>query len=267
MSEEEIKKETDKQYEILLAIFRELLARVADGHMELEDLRDIVERRVSFSFGYCCDAFNLDIEEALQIVKEENDRLLNPFERDRRKCLVAALENLIDFAVASQTQLYMDLEDNEDDEEEEIFETYNKRFAEVENSDINFMAGIAATFIAFPEQATLMYMTQGDERVRDSHRALEGLTFPKASFPEWLIPPIDWRCRCYLVESYTPANYGEFDDLEEKVGKAVNPVFKESLAKGGRIFSDEHPYFAIDAKLKDSVLAMSQDIKNQYNLT
>ena len=70
-----------------------------------------------------------------------------------------------------------------------------------------------------------------------------------------------------MVESYTPANYGEFDDLEEKVGKAVNPVFKESLAKGGRIFSDEHPYFAIDEKLKDSVLAMSQNIKNQYNLT
>lgn len=32
----------------------------------------------------------------------------------------------------------------------------------------------------------------------------------------------------------------------------VNPVFKESVAKGGRIFSDAHSYFIIPKSIKEA---------------
>ena len=264
MSDTEIKNKTNEQYEILVALFSDLLSDALSGTLDLEDLADIIENRINFSFEYCSTGFGLDFDDALEIVKNGNEHLVTSQEKDRRKCLVAALENLIDFVIASQTQMYMDFDETEDPEE--VFEMYNKRFAEVENADIWFMATIADWFTKLPEYTTLMYMTQGDERVRDSHRALEGLSYPKASFPEWLIPPIDWRCRCYLVESFASANYKEFDKLDDKIEKAVNPIFRESLAKGGRIFSDAHPYFNIDERLKDKVMKLSKDFKLQYNL-
>lgn len=42
-----------------------------------------------------------------------------------------------------------------------------------------------------------VYRTMRDSRVRDSHRALDGLTLPKAD-PAWntLSAPNGWRCRC-----------------------------------------------------------------------
>lgn len=44
------------------------------------------------------------------------------------------------------------------------------------------------------------YQTHGDERVRPSHRALDGKIFP-AGHPIWqrIFPPWDWGCRCLVV--------------------------------------------------------------------
>lgn len=257
---------TEEQYLLLLEMFQELIDSVNNHTIDLEDLYDIIDKRAYFLYGFCANRFNLDIDEAIRIVKEKNERLLNPFERERRNCLVSALDNLIDFAIAAETQMFMDFENEEDEDTEHTFELYNKTYAKVENNDVDFASLIASRFISFPEHSTLMFTTQGDERVRDSHRALEGLSFPKSQFPEWLIPPIDWRCRCYLVESFTKANYQDFDDLDSKINNAVNPIFQESLAMGGRIFSSSHPYFTIDSSLKKDVLDISKSIKSKYNL-
>ena len=259
-------KKTEEQYLVLLGMFRRLLDGIGNGTMDFEMLEDIIDRRSYFMFGFCAERFNLDIDDALNIVREGNERVMDPFERSRRKCLVAAIDNLIDFSVAAEAQMYMDLENGEDEDPEDTFKLYNETYARVENDDVSFTAGMASSFISFPEYATIMYMTQGDERVRDSHRALEGLSFPKYAFPEGLIPPIDWRCRCYLMETYSPPNYSKFDDYEGKIEKAVNPVFKESLAVGGRIFGQDHPYFTIDSRLRDPVLSVSSRLKNKYDL-
>ena len=64
-----------------------------------------------------------------------------------------------------------------------IFHLYNNIYATTENRDIDYASSIAAWWVNLPEETTLMCMTQGDERVRDSHRALEGLSFPKSCFP------------------------------------------------------------------------------------
>ena len=262
-----IDERTDEQYEVLLSMFQRLIDGINGGTLDLIMLQDIIDRRSFFMFGYCADSFGLDIYEAIDIVKERNEGVLNPYEKERRKCLIAAMDNLIDFAIAAETQMYMDMENGEDDDPESTFLLYNKTYAKVENNDIGFAAGIASSFISMPEHSTLMFMTQGDDRVRDSHRALEGLSFPKYAFPEWLIPPIDWRCRCYLVESYESPTFTHFERYEDKIENAVNPVFRESLATGGRIFGADHPYFTIDISLKNQVYDLSSNIKGKYNLS
>lgn len=44
------------------------------------------------------------------------------------------------------------------------------------------------------------YVTVGDDRVRDEHAALEGVTLPKEdSFWNRWYPPNGWNCRCYAI--------------------------------------------------------------------
>ena len=245
--DDQIKLQTGEEYLVLLAMFRDLLTSIDWQTMSLDQLYDIIRKRLEFSFGYAHNPLGIGYEEAVETVKSKSIFNLSSFEQDRKNVLDAAMLNLIDFSVGANAQMYMDFENDEDEDVEDIFEQYHKRYAEVENSDIYFSAGVASSFLLMPDNATLTYMTQGDERVRDNHRALEGLTFTKAQFPEWLIPPIDWRCRCYLVQSYSP--YTTVEDISW-TKETSNPIFKESLAKCGRIFSDEHPYFIIDSKLK-----------------
>lgn len=67
-------------------------------------------------------------------------------------------------------------------------------------------------------------------------------------------PPIEHGCRCFLVEE--SADVLNQSKLSQVMGQIiempdfVNPVFKESVAKGGRIFSDAHSYFIIPKKHK-----------------
>jgi len=265
---DKINKQTEEEYNILLQMFEDLLDSVENDEIELEDLEDIIYKRVEFAFGYCFKRFNLDIDEALDIVRNHSDHLLTPSEKERKDMLVAAIDNLIEFSVAAETHMYDDMENLEDDDdldEEDIFERYNETYAKVENNDIDYASLIAFSFLGISDNMTLTYTTQGDERVRDSHRALEGTSYPKAEFPEWLTPPLDWGCRCYLDESYDVPNFAEGVD-DDTIDKAVNPIFEHSLAKGGDIFSPEHPYFTIDKKYEAYVNKIVRDIKTYYNL-
>lgn len=262
-----VDQESEKEYLILLGLFSNLLDKYDNQTLELEYFQDIIEKRALFAYGHCIRRFGIDFDEAIDIVRNHNDLYLTPSEIERRKILLTALNNLIDFAAAEETQMYMDLEEQEDnDDPTEIFQLYNNTYATTENKDINYSASIAAWWIGLSEETTLMYMTQGDERVRDSHRALEGLSYPKSNFPEWLIPPIDWRCRCYLIESFTKPNYQDYINIDDIINQAANPIFKKSLAKGGPIFGDDHPFFIVDKSLVKPMQKIITSIKSKFNL-
>lgn len=50
------------------------------------------------------------------------------------------------------------------------------------------------------------YVTTGDDRVRPTHWALEGVTLPKDHvFWEHFYPPNGWNCRCQAIPLFTPA--------------------------------------------------------------
>lgn len=52
--------------------------------------------------------FGIDLNEALDIVRNHDESYLPPSEIEKRKALVSALDNLVDFATAEETQMYMD---------------------------------------------------------------------------------------------------------------------------------------------------------------
>lgn len=219
---------------------------------------------------------------ALELMNSSEEGL-SEYERNLRTSLLAAFDNLADFAVVEEYQManelpdwndlfseYDDDEEEDDDEFVKVFAKYNKRYARVENLDVMYAMIIAARFAKIHNSTILIYTTQGDERVRPWHADWEGFEAPKESFPEWLIPPIEVACRCFLVED--TANGSIFDATPAQVQASVaqpqmpfwfNRTYKESVAKGGRIFSDEHPYFQVDAINAERLREISERIKQK----
>ena len=199
-------------------------------------------------------------------------------DNEKRKILLAALDNLIDFALCEEYQMVKELpkrkdydEDNYDeyyDDCDDICEKYNKTYADVENDEAGYAMKMAAWWLSVEENTYLTYMTQGDERVRPTHMALEGLSYPKYAFPEWLIPPIDYCCRCFLVEENgVGMSKKSMKDVEcklDKIPECINPVFKESVCKGGRIFSSKHGYFNVGNNDVKKLKTISNKIKNKW---
>lgn len=94
------------------------------------------------------------------------------------------------------------------------------------------------------------YKTMGDEKVRSSHAALDGLILP-ADDPFWRdhYPPWEWNCRCQVVgvteEQYNGAKtVGSFDatDPDEKAGGwKLTPALHERLRQGQLDDGSGHP--------------------------
>jgi hypothetical protein len=192
----------------------------------------------------------------LEIIKNHNN-FTSELERRQRDILLAGIDNLIDFAAAEEYRMMEELIGHSDFDTVEIyepvFERYNLIYAGVENGDVLHAATIAAWWITLENETLVTFMTQGDERVRAWHLSHEGISYPKREFPPELIPPIESGCRCFLItDSYSSVS-GAVKKKESK--NSINPIFKESLAIGGRIFSEEHPYFKnpLPKEIKDIV--------------
>lgn len=269
-ADEEQQKE---EYFAILTIFKRLLESISDDANQWEVLEELMELRATFAIHHAIRGFGMDYEKALEIVRNYKENLSDE-EKEQRIILVAAIDNLVDFAVAEEYQMVEELPDiDEDPNEEELEELldicykYNFRYANVENMDIEYAMIVAAGLVGIASRTMLTYMTQGDERVRPWHLQFEGFSAPKSEFPAWLIPPIEYQCRCYLITEEILAkltnvlgNKAKFPEMPEW----FNPVFKESVALGGRIFSDEHRYFDIPEQHQDRLHIMSLRIKNKF---
>ena len=85
-----------------------------------------------------------------------------------------------------------------------INETYNRYYLRAEYNFAHASAGMAARWEQIERDGDdydLQYRTAGDDKVRASHAALDGVTLPPSD-PFWKIyyPPNGWNCRCTAVQ-------------------------------------------------------------------
>lgn len=247
-----------------------------------ESLYELSEQRAEYLIIHALEGFGVDIEEATQLLKAKDDNTLTQLDKDKVDRLLVAIENLVQFAVAEEYHLWIDISEivgdddvdfDDDDEYGELIGTckrYNDTYALVENEDVKYAMKMASWWIGIGRRDYLMYMTQGDDRVRPWHAILEGFTARRDDFPSWMIPPIEWGCRCYLVDMAGDAveNNAELRNVLAKAPEKplqLNSIFSESICKCGRIFSDAHPYFNVDEKHLNMLNGFVERLMEKWN--
>lgn len=273
------KDKREKEYAVLLALFEDLIKSIRDEGGQWDSLEELMEARADFAVRHAFEGFGISYDEAMELLRNAED--LTNEQQVQRDILVAAVDNLVDFSVAEEFHVaeevseYQDaIEELEEESEEydELMEIlygicgkYNNRYAHVENMDIEYAMIIAAYLSSLKDDTILTYMTMGDERVRPWHLQYEGYSAPRSLFPSWLIPPIEHQCRCYLVEDSRSSVISRVKAQKApEMPDWFDKTFKESVANGGRIFSDEHPYFQIDKDYIDRLNKIAQRIKGKY---
>lgn len=261
-----------------------------DAETREEALTALAEFRAELAIRHAILGFDMDEEDALELVQNMDINTLTDEEREQRERLIAAISNLIEFSVCAEYHLMKDTEalGNEDtdwsSEDSDwmipflaLNTKYNDVYMDVENSDIEYCMAMAAMWIKWNKDTTLIYMTQNDDRVRPWHFALQGFTARRDDFPAWMIPPIEWACRCYLISDNNDIEIGGKLDIQKVKGEFLNitsqepqtpsqlsGVFKESVCKCGRIFSDEHPYFEVDDADVSLLNSVVEKIRRKY---
>lgn len=122
--------------------------------------------------------------------------------------------------------------------------TFNKSWLQSEYSTAVNGSELAARWGQFQQNKeampNLIYQTAGDSRVRDSHRALDGVKRPvDDDFWKTYYPPNGWNCRCTVNQSGS----GEATPLNMVRYPEVLPLFQTNLAQAGLIYPKGHPYY------------------------
>jgi SPP1 gp7 family putative phage head morphogenesis protein len=137
---------------------------------------------------------------------------------------------------------------------DKVFEMYNKQYLKTEYSTAVGQSEMARQWVQFEERKDtlpmLTYHTQRDNRVRDEHASLEGITRPVGDkFWDTYMPKNGWRCRCFVTqhdEEEAPETDLSKKEIPEWGEKAFPKVFRMNSGKDGLIFNPKfHPYFRV----------------------
>lgn len=138
----------------------------------------------------------------------------------------------------------------------EINKLHNQQYLQTEHSYAIAASQMAAQWQNMQkikqELPYLKYLTVGDDRVRDTHKDLDGITL-HIDDPFWdkYYPPNGWGCRCDVVQiSKTDAKDNGISDNKEAQKKAQKAfqnthsmLFGKNTGKTGQWFDNKHPYF------------------------
>lgn len=111
------------------------------------------------------------------------------------------------------------------------------------------------------------FTTVGDERVRATHAALDGLTFRKdATFVKRVWPPLDWNCRCSVIPGID-AKIKEQTAAESLVhDAAANKQFHFHAGLDKVLVDDDHAYWGAYNSAKNANVKKQLDYKKNYGL-
>lgn len=138
-----------------------------------------------------------------------------------------------------------------------INDTYNVRYLRAEYEFAVSSSQMAASWAAYDrdgDRYNLQYRTAADERVRDSHAAINGVTLPKDD-PFWdnYFTPNGWGCRCNVVQvlkdKYTESNSVEARKAGHEATRQIGAggvdkgaIFRFNPGKHGSVMPPKHPY-------------------------
>lgn len=98
------------------------------------------------------------------------------------------------------------------------------------------------------DEYNLQYRTAGDERVREAHAALDGVTLPPGDkFWNKYLPPNGWNCRCQVVqvlrEDYPQSNSDKATEWgDDCTNDPKAQMFRYNAGKELKLFPPKHPY-------------------------
>jgi SPP1 gp7 family putative phage head morphogenesis protein len=145
-----------------------------------------------------------------------------------------------------------------------VHSLYNVTYLEAEYNFATQSAAMAARWHADAQDSDeylMQYRTAGDDRVRDSHAEMNGITLPVSdSFWAEYYPPNGWRCRCtaplVLKSKYGPTdqvkaiNAGEAATTQiDAEGRNRLEMFRYNPGKQQVIFPPNHPYYKLKGDL------------------
>lgn len=137
-----------------------------------------------------------------------------------------------------------------------VDETYNQHYLRAEYNFVTASAEMAAKWEQIEEDGDryhLQYRTAGDDKVREEHASLHGITLPPSD-DFWSVhyPPNGWNCRCTAVQvlksryPQTPAH--EVAQRQEALAqeqarrKGKSEMFRFNSGKERKAFPDYNPY-------------------------
>jgi SPP1 gp7 family putative phage head morphogenesis protein len=135
-----------------------------------------------------------------------------------------------------------------------INERYSKGYLETEYTAVVRGTVMVSRWLDIEEQKDispfLQYVTAGDERVRDDHRALDGIIEPVGSaFWNQYYPPNGWRCRCSVSQlserEAVHAGYkeGKTNEHSKEAGGLVkDPYWRKNVGKTSIVEADGTNY-------------------------
>lgn len=276
---EEQQIEHDSEYKALLALFTALLTAWKRDDRE-EALYALSELKVSQAFNHVLKGLGIDEDKAFELLKNTGDDNITQYDKDLRDRIIAAIKNLIDFSVCEEYQLYDEVDEqigdddidfNSEDYEDLILlcEKYNDIYSAIENSDIEYAGLMAAFWMKMSAADYVVYWTQNDAKVRPWHMALQGYTAPRDEFPAWMIPPIEYNCRCFLETLEMASANGKMHNVKGSAKSIQKPkklgdVYDEALAKCGRIFGPSHSYFQVKEADKEMLQGFVSRLREKY---
>lgn len=104
----------------------------------------------------------------------------------------------------------------------------------------------------------LKYLTQEDDRVRETHRPLHAIIRP-VDDPFWdtFYPPNGWRCRCTVIQTDEPAQGTE--------GSYIVPhQWRYNVAKSRDLYPPDHPYKIAAQTNKTKIERESRRLEGGY---
>lgn len=276
---EEQQAEHDSDYQSLVALFIQLLKSLRNENKD-EALYALSELRTEIAFKHVVKGLGIEVDNAIQLLKNSEDENLTQQEKDLIDRLTAAILNLIDFSVCEEYQLYdevldmvgdtdIDFNSDEYDELLAVCKKYNDQYSAIENSDIEYAGIVAAMWMKMSATDYAVYWTQNDTKVRPWHMALQGYAAPRDEFPSWMIPPIEYNCRCFLEILEVPRADAKLSQIKGSAKdlvkpKQLNSVYSESLAKCGRIFGPTHSYFSVKEEDTGMLMGFVSRLREKY---